>query len=79
MVQQEQIRYDGYYGGYCFMPCHLYEGLSGRLITTILKAKRFSGAQMLAVLKRAGQAAAARLARHPGASFAVTATLPIPR
>jgi hypothetical protein len=49
---QEQIRYDGYYGGYCFMPLHLYEGLSGRLITAILKAKRFSGAQMLAVLKR---------------------------
>src|SRR5713226_1584230 len=49
---QEQIRYDAYYGGYCFMPCHLYEGLSGRLITTILKAKRFSSAQMLAVLKR---------------------------
>src|SRR6266567_4072881 len=49
---QEQIRYDGYYGGYCFMPCHLYEGLSGRLITTILKAKRFSSAQRLAVLKR---------------------------
>ena len=49
---QAQIRYDGYYGGYCFMPLHLYEGLSGRLITTILKAKRFSGAQMLAVLKR---------------------------
>src|SRR5437773_4172806 len=49
---QEYIRYDGYYGGYCFMPLHLYEGLSGRLITAILKAKRFSGAQMLAVLKR---------------------------
>ena len=49
---QEQLRYDGYYGGDCFMPFHLYEGLSGRLITTILKAKRFSGAQMLAVLKR---------------------------
>ena len=49
---QEQARYDGYYGGYCFMPLHLYEGLSGRLITTILKAKRFTGAQMLAVLKR---------------------------
>src|SRR6266581_7812642 len=49
---QEQIRYDGYYGGYCFLPCHLYEGLSGRLITTILKAKRFSSAQMLAALKR---------------------------
>jgi len=50
--QQEHARYDGYYGGYCFLPLHLYEGLSGRLITTILKAKRFTGAQMLAVLKR---------------------------
>src|SRR4030095_11914354 len=50
--EQEQIRYDGYYGGYCFMPCHRYDGLSGRLIATILKAKRFSSAQMLAVLKR---------------------------
>src|SRR4030095_2424428 len=50
--QQEQARYDGYYGGYFFMPRHLYEGLSGRLMTTILKAKRFTGAQMLAVLKR---------------------------
>ena len=50
--QQEQARYDGYYGGYCFMPLHLYEGLSGRLITTILKATRFTGTQMLAVLKR---------------------------
>src|SRR4029453_7026590 len=50
--QQEQARYDGYYGGYCFMPLPLYEGLSGRLMTTRLKAKRFTGAQMLAVLKR---------------------------
>src|SRR4029450_1166417 len=49
---QEQARYDSYYGGYCFLPLHLYEGLSGRLITTILKAKRFTGTQMLAVVKR---------------------------
>ena len=28
--EQEQVRYDGYYGGYCFLPLHLYEGLSGR-------------------------------------------------
>ena len=34
------------------MPLHLYEGLSGRLITTILQAKRFTGAQMLSMLKR---------------------------
>ena len=50
--QQEHARYDGYYGGYCFMPLHLYEGLSGRLMTTILNAQRFTGPQMLAVLKR---------------------------
>ena len=50
--QQEHIRYDGHYGGYCFMPLHVYEGLSGRLITTIFKAKRLSAAQLLAVLKR---------------------------
>jgi hypothetical protein len=34
--QQEHARYDGYYGGYCFLPLHVYEGLSGRLITAIL-------------------------------------------
>ena len=50
--EQEQARYDGYYGGYCFLPLHLYEGLSGRLITTIFKAKRFTGTQRLSVLKR---------------------------
>jgi len=49
---QEHIRYDGDDGGYGFRPCPLYEGLSGRLITTILKAKRCSGAPMLAVLQR---------------------------
>src|SRR4029077_7721018 len=31
--RQEQARYDAYYGGYCFLPLHLYEGLSGRLIS----------------------------------------------
>jgi hypothetical protein len=50
--QQDQARFDGYYGDYCFLPFHVYEGLSGRHITTILKAKRFTGRQMLSVLKR---------------------------
>src|SRR5919109_3655698 len=63
--EQEQVRYDGYYGGYCFLPLHVYEGLSGRLITTIFKAKRFSGAQMLAVLKRLGKHPRDALARNP--------------
>jgi hypothetical protein len=48
---QEHMRYDAYYGGYCFLPLHVYEGLSGRLTTAIFKAKRFSGNQMLSVLK----------------------------
>ena len=50
--EQEQVRYDGYYGGYCFVSLHLYEGLSGRLSTAIFKAKRFTGKQMLSVLTR---------------------------
>ena len=50
--EQEHIHYDGYYGGYCFVPLHVYEGLSGRLITTIFKAKRFTSQQMFSVLKR---------------------------
>ena len=50
--QQEQIRYDGSYGGDGFLPRHVYAGLAGRLSTTIFKAKRCSAAQRLAVLKR---------------------------
>jgi hypothetical protein len=50
--EQEQARYDSYDGGYCCMPLHLYEGLSGRLRTTILKAKRFTGPPRRAVVKR---------------------------
>jgi hypothetical protein len=37
------------------MPLHLYEGLSGRLMTTILKATRVTGTPRLAVLKRLGK------------------------
>jgi Transposase DDE domain group 1 len=49
---QEQARFDGYDGGDGLLPFHVYAGLSGRRITTILKAQRFTGAQMLSVLKR---------------------------
>jgi DDE family transposase len=47
-----QARYDGSDGGDCFLPLPLYEGLSGRLMTTIFQAKRLTGAQRLAVLTR---------------------------
>jgi len=50
--QQEHARYDGSDGGDGCMPLHLYAGLSGRLMTTLRKAKRFTGAQLLSVLKR---------------------------
>jgi hypothetical protein len=49
---QEQARDDASDGGDCVLPLHLYEGLSGRLLTPIFKAKRFTGAQRLAVLTR---------------------------
>jgi hypothetical protein len=50
--QQEHARSEGYDGGSCFLPLHMYAGLSGRLSTTSLQAKRCTGAQRLAVWKR---------------------------
>jgi hypothetical protein len=38
--QQELSLYNDYYHDYCYMPLHIYEGLSGKLITTILKPGR---------------------------------------
>jgi hypothetical protein len=50
---QQSSLFNGYYGDYCFMPLHVYEGLSGKLITTLLKpGKRSDGKQMLSIVKR---------------------------
>lgn len=38
--QQELTLFNDYYHSYCYMPLHIYEGLSGKLITTILKPGR---------------------------------------
>jgi len=38
--QQELALFNTYYNEYCYMPLHIYEGLSGKLITTILKPGR---------------------------------------
>ena len=38
--QQELSLFNNYYHEYCYMPLHIYEGLSGNLITTILKPGR---------------------------------------
>jgi hypothetical protein len=40
--QQELAFYNTYYGDHCYMPLHIYEGMSGKLITTILKPGRRS-------------------------------------
>lgn len=40
--QQELSLFNKYYHGYCYMPLHIYEGLSGDLIATILKPGRRS-------------------------------------
>ena len=51
--KQQLSLFNNYYGDYCFMPLHVYEGLSGRLITTVLKpGKRSDGVQMLSIVKR---------------------------
>jgi len=38
--QQELSLFNNYYHDHCYMPLHIYEGLSGKLITTILKPGR---------------------------------------
>lgn len=40
--QQELSLFNTYYGDHCYMPLHVYEGLSGKLVTTILKPGRRS-------------------------------------
>jgi len=39
---QQYSLFNNYYGDYCYMPLHIYEGLSGKLITTVLKPGRRS-------------------------------------
>ena len=49
---QQLTLFNKHHGGYCYTPLHVYEGLSGRLVTTLLKPKRLKGKQMLSVLRR---------------------------
>jgi len=50
---QLQIEFNQYYNEYVFMPLHIYEGLSGKLITTILKpGRRSKSVDIFAILKR---------------------------
>lgn len=50
---QQMTLFNGFYNEHCYMPLHVYEGLSGKLITTILKpGQRMKGAQLLPIVKR---------------------------
>ena len=50
---QQEIVFNDYYGEYCFMPLHIYEGLSGKLIATILKpGRRSKTASVFGILRR---------------------------
>lgn len=50
---QQLSLFNGYFKHWGYMPLHIYEGISGKLITTVLKpGKRCSGKQILAILKR---------------------------
>jgi hypothetical protein len=50
---QQQVLFNGYYDSYCYLPLHLYEGQSGKLITTILRpGRRPTGVEMVSILKR---------------------------
>ena len=50
---QQLILFNAYHGDYCYMPIHIYEGKSGKLITTVLRpGKRPTGKQIVSILKR---------------------------
>ena len=50
---QQFCLFNAYVGDYCYMPLHIYEGYSGKLITTILRpGKRPKGVEIAALLRR---------------------------
>src|SRR5688572_30609669 len=50
---QQQSLFNGYDDCYCYLPLHIYEGQSGKLITTVLRpGRRPSGQETVSILKR---------------------------
>ena len=50
---QQLSLFHGYFDTYCYMPVHVYEGHSGKLITALLRpGRRMDGRTMAAILKR---------------------------
>lgn len=50
---QQLSLFNAYYDEYCFMPLHIYEGYSGKLICTVLRpGKRPTGAEVASIMRR---------------------------
>ena len=50
---QQLSLFNAYHDCYCYMPLHIYEGTSGKLISAILRpGKRPSGEEIVSILKR---------------------------
>lgn len=50
---QQLALFNAYYDEFCYLPIHIYEGRSGKLITAILRpGRRPSGKEIVAILKR---------------------------
>lgn len=50
---QQMTLFNSHHHTYCYMPIHIYEGKSGKLITTILRpGKRPSGKEIVSIIKR---------------------------
>jgi len=50
---QQLALFNGYYDARCFLPLHIYEGQTGKLITAILRpGARPTGKQIVSILKR---------------------------
>jgi len=50
---QQLTLFNAYHNTYCYMLIHIYEGKSGKLVTTILRpGKRPSGKEIVTILKR---------------------------
>lgn len=50
---QQLALFNAHYGEYCYQPLHLYDGLTGRLITTVLRPGRTpKGSDIVKILQR---------------------------
>lgn len=51
--EQQMTLFNAYYDEHCYLPLHVYEGLSGKLVTAILRpGKTPSGSEIVTVLER---------------------------